>query len=1609
MVLLPWLLDDREGTNTVYLRYRDDANNVAYTNDWIILDRLPPSGVGVSINAGAGYTSNTAVTLAMSATDLYLTDMRVANAPNFAGSSWVPFVGTTNWILTAGDGTKTVYAQFRDAVGNTSVVTQASIIYDATRPALVAVAMNADPTKAGSITSSVLFADAPAGMNTALPPTARFVTAQDRTGVFAQVSYSGNTWIGQGMVLGGDDGVAFVDVLHAADKAGNVMLPAYQITNFLIDTEAPTNVAVVINSGSIYANGASVTLQISAQDALPMEMMLGNDAGFSGGVWEPYATSKAWTLAAGDGVRTVYVKFRDVVLNETAVVSDSIMVDTTPPSAVAVTISGGAGYTSNTTVVLTLSATDLHLTDMRIANAPSFAGAAWVAFAANTNWTLPAGDGTKTVYAQYRDVVGNTSAVAQTSIVYDATRPVLGTISLNADPTKAGSITAAVSFADATAGMDTATVPTMYFATVGGRTGWFGNLLFTGNVWRATATVIGGDDGLATIDLTAAKDRSGNVLLPVYAATNLFVDTTEPTNRLVIINAGATYVNKAAVTLQLHAEDALSMQMMLGNDAGFSGGVWEPYATSKVWTLAAGDGVRTVYVKFRDVVLNESAVVSDSIIVDTTPPSAVAVTINGGAACTSNILVTLGFSANDPYLADMRFSENSDFSGAGWQAYATSQPFLLAPVEGTRTVYAQFRDLVGNTSTLAQTSIIYDATRPGVASIVIAPDPSTIGAVTLTVTFADAPAGMDTTRPPAAFFVTADARTGTFSHANYLGNTWKGIGNILLADDGMAMVSVQSAVDRAGNMLLPAADLLSFTIDTLVPSNISVVINDGAEQVNGSVVTLTIHAEDASAVQMMIGNDAGFSGSVWEPYATSKAWTLAAGDGVRTVYVKFRDALRNQTGTISDSIVVDASAPSSTTIVINGGATYASNSTVQLTLHADDAGSIEMQIANNATFAGAVWEPYAVSKGWVLTPADGTRTVYARFRDNLLNQSGSVSDSIIVDTTPPSAASVTINNGTAVTSNRNVRLSLAATDVYLTDMRVSENADFTGAGWQSFVTSLSFTLSAGDGIKRVHAQFRDIVNNVSGIVHADILLDSSKPFVERVALSVGHARAGAITATVWFADVSTGMNTGVVPYVYYTCPAGRRTFSQVNFASNVWLGIAQVQVGDDGSASLSLELAQDNAGNVIAPVTGLSPFVIDTVPPSSPSITINNNDAYALQRVVTLALYATDNSALEMMIADTPSFSGAAWETFVGTKTWTLPAGDSLRTVYVQFRDSAGNLSAVASDAISLNTVPPTFWYVSDGTYTDKVDMLWTVLGGVTFYEVYRNTINVTGTASLLVTSVSTQYIDHAVQQGTLYYYWVRGVNNHGATALSSLDTGYARLDVPLTVDASDGVYTNKVRIVWEGVAHAIGYKVYRLLDAAPLHVGYTTNTFYDDLSAVPGTNYYYSVKASTPAGDSHMSDGDNGYALVGINAQKVWLYRHTKKKDTLKTTGITPSLASYFRAGWRIGMATIVNGTLTNFYGPDDLNMSKNGKKWWAKRKNDMQVTYNWNVNPAKEKIIYMLWWPMPEPKIVYIMPPHSTPGTPLSYTASAPLQFILAPLHPEKTNGWQELIELK
>ena len=69
---------------------------------------------------------------------------------------------------------------------------------------------------------------------------------------------------------------------------------------------------------------------------------------------------------------------------------------------------------------------------------PSAGAGGWVAvtattsYSSNVSYTLSSGDGTKTVYAWYKDAAGNVSATASASILLDQTAPSNGTLSATA-------------------------------------------------------------------------------------------------------------------------------------------------------------------------------------------------------------------------------------------------------------------------------------------------------------------------------------------------------------------------------------------------------------------------------------------------------------------------------------------------------------------------------------------------------------------------------------------------------------------------------------------------------------------------------------------------------------------------------------------------------------------------------------------------------------------------------------------------------------------------------------------------------------------------------------------------------------------------------------------------------------------------------------------------------------------------------------------------------------------------------------------------------------------------------------------------------------------------
>jgi len=192
---------------------------------------------------------------------------------------------------------------------------------------------------------------------------------------------------------------------------------------------------------------------------------------------------------------------------------------------------------------------------------------------------------------------------------------------------------------------------------------------------------------------------------------------------------------------------------------------------------------------------------------------------------------------------------------------------------------------------------------------------------------------------------------------------------------------------------------VSATTDTTPPTG-SVTINSGVTYTNTTAVTLNLSATDDSGTvaQMQFSND-NATYSTPEAYATTKTWTLTSGDGTKTVYVKFKDPAGNWSTPVTDTIVLDTTAPTGT-ITINAGAASTSTTAVTLSLSATDAsGTVsQMQFSNdNITYSAP--EAYTTTKSWTLTTGDGTKTVYVKFQDAAGNWSSPTSDTIVLATT----------------------------------------------------------------------------------------------------------------------------------------------------------------------------------------------------------------------------------------------------------------------------------------------------------------------------------------------------------------------------------------------------------------------------------------------------------------------------------------------------------------------------------------------------------------------------------------------------------------------------------
>lgn len=115
------------------------------------------------------------------------------------------------------------------------------------------------------------------------------------------------------------------------------------------------------------------------------------------------------------------------------------------------------------------------------------------------------------------------------------------------------------------------------------------------------------------------------------------------------------------------------------------------------------------------------------------------------------------------------------------------------------------------------------------------------------------------------------------------------------------------------------ASYFNLTLDTLAPQGLTIKLNNGSQYTTNKTVQLAVNVTDESAdgYQMKvwgINGVANESDATWETLANIKNVTLSTGDGLKTVYVKVRDDVYNETIATTATITLDTSVPAVTII-----------------------------------------------------------------------------------------------------------------------------------------------------------------------------------------------------------------------------------------------------------------------------------------------------------------------------------------------------------------------------------------------------------------------------------------------------------------------------------------------------------------------------------------------------------------------------------------------------------------------------------------------------------------------------------------------------------------------
>jgi hypothetical protein len=458
-----------------------------------------------------------------------------------------------------------------------------------------------------------------------------------------------------------------------------------------------------------------------------------------------------------------------------------------------------------------------------------------------------------------------------------------------------------------------------------------------------------------------------------------------------------------------------------------------------------------------------------------------------------------------------------------------------------------------------------------------------------------------------------------------------------------------------------------------------------------------------------------------------------------------------------------------------------------------------------------------------------------------------------------------VTGNPAFSELQNITLELGC--VNAVEYRVAENGAFTGQAFQPMTSTVPFTLSAGDGPKKISVQYRSATGStVTAALPQDLLYDSQGPALSLTNPADGSYILNPITVAATATD--TG---GVAKVEFYINNQLVATDTSSPYSYN-W----DTKQYADGSYAIRV-VAIDAVGHTTTAVSNVTKAAPppDTAGPAFGSITLSGTavtTGYTLTSSGTVVAAVSDPSGVSSVgfLIDGASFAtdtngSDGYSAYVNI----LGITDGSHTLTIRATDSLGNVSESSTAITVAMAAPgtPVITTPSNNTMTTA------------------STINVSGTAAPNVQVIA---YDNAAQNGTPVAVGADGKftvpvtlvngsnliqvaasNRGGLSQLSpslqvTLDNSIPPAPLGLTASAQAA---GKIKLIWNRVldTKVTGYNLYRssisfntaaeAVKVNPLLIPVAT-TAYDDLPATDGTYFYRLVAVNnlgTPSAPSNI------------------------------------------------------------------------------------------------------------------------------------------------------------